>query len=202
MSEIADVAGLRKLYGEPRGRAVTKQLARIDRHCRRFIELSPFLVMATGRPEGPFDASPRGGEPGFVQVRDEGTLLLADSPGNNRLDSMQNLVACPHVGLLFMIPGIEETLRVNGRATIRDDAETLARFAGGKRLPKVVIEVSVLEAYLHCAKAFMRSRLWDPSTHVDRAVLPTTGEILREQTGSDVPPETQDAMRERYRKDL
>lgn len=202
MSEVADVAGLRRLYDEPRGRAVTKQLSRIDRHCRRFIELSPFLVLATGRPEGPFDASPRGGEPGFVQVKDEGTLLLPDSPGNNRLDSMQNLVACRHVGLLFMIPGIEETLRVNGSASIRDDAQTLARFAGGKRLPKVVIEVAVVEAYLHCAKAFMRSRLWDPATHRDRSVFPTTGEILREQTGSDAPAETQEAMRERYRADL
>ncbi len=202
MSAIEDISGLRRLYDEPRGRAVTKQLSRIDRHCRRFIELSPFLVMATGRPEGPFDASPRGGDPGFVQVRDEGTLLIPDSPGNNRLDSMQNLVACPHVGLLFMVPGFEETLRVNGRATIRDDAATLGRFAGGKRLPKAVIEVAVVEAYLHCAKAFMRSRLWDPATHLDRSILPTTGEILREQTGTEAPAETQEAMRERYKKDL
>ena len=115
---------------------------------------------------------------------------------------MQNLLECPHLGLLFMIPGIEETLRVNGRASIRDDAETLAHFADGQRLPKVVIEVAMVEAYLHCAKAFMRSRLWDPAAHVDRSVLPTTGEMLREQTGSDAPPETQDAMRERYRNDL
>lgn len=194
-----DLRRLREIYDPPRGRAVTKELTRLDRHCRRFIELSPFLVIASGAAGGPMDASPRGGEPGFVQVPDEHTLLIPDSPGNNRLDTMENILATGRVGLLFLVPGIDETLRVNGNARLREDAAVLGRFAAMKRAPKVAIEVTVVQAYLHCAKAFMRSRLWDPARHVERSVLPSTGEMIREQSGSADPVESQEAMIERYR---
>lgn len=190
---------LRELYDAPRGRAVTKELARLDRHCRRFIELSPFVVVASGAAGGHFDASPRGGEPGFVQVADDHTLLIPDSPGNNRLDTMENILETGKVGLLFMIPGIDETLRINGRARLLDAPQVLARFAAMKRAPKLAIEVTVAQAYLHCAKAFMRSRLWDPASHVPRSALPSTGEMIREQSGSSEPAESQEAMIERYK---
>ena len=190
---------LRELYDPPRGRAVTKELARLDRHCRRFIELSPFVVIASAGASGALDASPRGGEPGFVQVADEHTLLIPDSPGNNRLDTMENILATGQAGLIFMIPGIDETLRVNGPARLLEAPDVLARFASMARKPKLAIEVRVAQAYLHCAKAFMRSKLWDPSRHVPRSVLPSTGEMIREQSGSTDPVESQEAMIERYR---
>lgn len=198
-SGAIDLQRLRQLYDPPRGRAVTKELARLDRHCRRFIELSPFLVVASAGARGAMDASPRGGEPGFVQVPDEHTLLIPDSPGNNRLDTMENILSTGRVGLLFMIPGIDETLRVNGSARLLDSPEVLARFAGLRRAPKLAIHVGVEQAYLHCAKAFMRSRLWDPASRVDRSVLPSTGEMIREQSGSTDPVESQEAMIERYK---
>ena len=190
---------LRSLYDAPKGRAVTKELDRLDRHCRRFIELSPFLVMASGAAAGHFDASARGGPPGFVRVKDERTLLIPDSPGNNRLDSFENILSTGRVGLLFLIPGIDETLRVNGEARIVSDTGTLEPFSTLPRPPKSVIQVAVAQAYLHCAKALMRSRLWDPASRVDRSVMPSTGEMLREQTGSKEEPESQDAMIERYK---
>lgn len=200
---IEDTSELRTLYAPPRGRAVTKEMKKLDRHCRRFIELSPFLVLASGSNEGHFDASPRGGEPGFVKVADDSTLWIPDAKGNNRLDSMQNILASGRVGLLFLVPGIDETLRVNGHARLRSDAGVIERFRERSRPPLSVIEVRVAEAYLHCAKALMRSRLWDPATRVDRSVMPTTGEILRDQCGAgDGPVETQEQMLERYRADL
>ena len=190
---------LRELYDRPRGRAVTKELRQLDRHCRRFIELSPFVVVASGAADGHFDASPRGGEAGFVQVADDRTLLIPDSPGNNRLDTMDNILSTGRVGLLFLIPGIDETLRVNGGARLVEHADVLARFAAMKRPPKLAIEVTVAQAYLHCAKAFMRSQLWDPARHVPRSALPTTGEMIHDQTGSADAPESQEAMVERYK---
>lgn len=196
---IVDARRLRELYAEPRGRAVTKELTALDRHCRAFIALSPFVVVASGAAGGHCDASPRGGEPGFVQVRDDQVLLVPDSPGNNRLDTMQNILSTGKVGLLFMVPGIDETLRVNGAARIVDGAAALAPFAAAKRPPRCAIEVTVAQAYLHCAKAFMRSRLWDPASRVERSALPPMGEMLREQTRSTEPAESQEAMIERYR---
>ena len=192
-------ARLRELYAPAKGRAVTKELARLDRHCRRFIELSPFVVIASAAAHGHLDASPRGGEPGFVQVAGENTLLIPDSPGNNRLDTMENILSTGKAGLLFMIPGIDETLRVNGGARLVEDAATLARFTAMRNPPKLAIEVTVAQAYLHCAKAFMRSKLWDPASRVHRSVLPSTGEMIREQSGSSDPVESQEAMVERYK---
>jgi len=200
--DITTADALRALYPQARERALKKQLAAIDVHARRFIELSPFVVLASGSAAGALDASPRGGAPGFVKVADANTLLIPDSPGNNRLDSCRNIVETGGVGLLFMIPGFDETLRVNGTATLTQDAALLARCADERRTPKLVVRVAVSEVYLHCAKAFMRSRLWAPDARVPRETLPTMGQMLNDQTGIQTPPETHEQMCRRYAADL
>ncbi|MCE7518837.1 pyridoxamine 5'-phosphate oxidase family protein [Vreelandella titanicae] len=192
---------LYQLYPEPKERALKKQLSRLDRHCQRFIELSPFVVIATGNASG-FDASPRGGEPSFIKVVDDLTLVIPDSPGNNRLDSLKNIVESGQAGLLFLIPGVDETLRINGAAHVSVDEEKLQLFASEKRAPKVVIEVTVEEAYLHCAKAFMRSKLWADESRRERSVLPTMGQMIHEQIGRSGSPESQEEMLARYAQDI
>lgn len=200
--EVTSLAALRELYPEPAGRAVLKQMRHLDAHCARFIALSPFVVLATNSADGRADASPRGGAPGFVKVRDAQTLLIPDSPGNNRLDSLGNVIGSGQAGLLFMIPGINETLRVNGKAVLSIDADELAACADDRRRPKLVIRIAVEEAYLHCAKAFMRSGLWQPASQVPRSMLPPTGQMIAEQTGIAGPVETQEEMERRYGPDL
>ena len=201
MAAITTEAELRALYAAPAERALRKELDHLDRHCRRFIAYSPFAVLATADAEGRQDATPRGGAPGFVQVADDHTLLLPDRPGNNRLDSLANLTQRPEVGLLFMVPGVDETLRVNGTAELRDDPDLTGRFAASGRSPRIVIQITVREAYLHCAKALMRSRLWDPDVQIERTELPTMGQMVRDQIGSGN-VETQAEMVERYRDQL
>ena len=193
---------LRATYPPAKERSVKKQLTHLDKHCLRFVSLSPFVVLSSGTLEGGFDASPRGGEPGFVMAPDSTTLLIPDSPGNNRLDTLENIIANGRIGLLFLIPGVDETLRVNGRARLVDDVSLLAHFKNEKRTPKLVIEVKVEDVYLHCAKALMRSKLWDAGLQVERSVLPTMGQMLNEQTGIQVAAETQAQMVERYKADL
>ncbi len=199
---ITTLAGLRGLYAAPAERAVKKQLSALDVHCQRFIGLSPFVVLASGGVEAALDASPRGGSPGFVQVVDEHTLLVPDAPGNNRLDSLENIVTSGEVGLLFLIPGVDETLRVNGRAVLSLEEADLSRCTTEKRRPKLVIRVTVRDAYLHCAKALMRSALWSPAAQVQRTCLPSAGEMLKDHTGVHTPPETLEDMRRRYEPDL
>lgn len=199
---ITTLAQLRSLYPAPKERAVKKQLAALDQHCQRFIALSPYVVLATAGADGRQDASPRGGTPGFVQVPDAHTLLIADSPGNNRLDTLENIVATGRIGALFMVPGVDETLRVNGVAVLSRRAEDIARCTTQRRAPVLVIRVTVDEAYLQCAKALMRSALWAPESRVDRSVLPTAGEMLIDHTGIVTAPETVEEMRRRYQNDL
>jgi len=203
---ITSIDALRALYATPGERAVKKQLSSLDWHCRRFIELSPFLVLATTGETGEMDASPRGGVPGFIKTPDERTLLIPDAPGNNRLDSLENILATGRVGLLFLVPGVDETLRVNGSAVLLRAAGDLALCAAlctdDRRVPKVVVKVSVQEAYLHCAKALMRSRLWSVESQIDRGLLPTLGQMLNDQTNIQVPAETQEEMIKRYGPDL
>jgi len=200
--KITSREALRSLYVQPKGRAVAKQLDFLDAHCRKFISLSPFVVLASASAAMALDASPRGGEPGFVKVIGANTLLLPDAPGNNRLDTLENILQTGKLGLLFLIPGVDETLRVNGAAALSADAAQLALFAHSRRPPKLVIEITVAEAYLHCAKALMRAALWNPATQVDRSVLPSMGEMLKEQTGSEAQAETQAQMLVRYAEDL
>ena len=199
---IDTIDALRVLYAEPGERARRKQLAALDRHCQAFIALSPFAVLSTYGLDGLPDASPRGGEAGFIKVLSNGRLLIPDSPGNNRLDTLENVVQTGRIGLLMLIPGVDETLRVNGDARLSDDMSLRAQCADVRRVPKIVIEVIVREAYLHCAKALMRSRLWDGATRLERSVLPTMGEMIAEQAGIAVVPETDAQMRERYAPDL
>jgi PPOX class probable FMN-dependent enzyme len=199
---ISTIAQLRTLYAAPKERAVKKQLAHLDVHCRRFISLAPFLTVGSCDASGCMDVSPRGGDPGFVKVPDPTTILIPDAPGNNRLDSMENILASPQVGLLFMIPGVDETLRVNGSAVLSCADVDIDLCTNERRRPKLVIRVAVREAYLHCAKALMRSRLWDSGRQIDRALLPTIGEMINDQTGGNSPLETQEEMRKRYTPDL
>jgi PPOX class probable FMN-dependent enzyme len=194
---IESVEELRRHFAEPTGRTVKKQLARLDVHCRNFIRHSPFVVVAS-ESGGKLDASPRGGEPGFVKVVDDETLWIPDAPGNNLLDTLANVVASGRVGLLFLVPGVDETLRVNGAARVSVDPLKLAQFASEKRTPKVLLEVVVEEAFLHCAKALMRSRLWSDEARQPRTVLPTMGEMLADQIGTSGPVETQAEMVARY----
>jgi PPOX class probable FMN-dependent enzyme len=177
ISFISDEMSLRALHHQPMTRATDKVLRELDQHCRRIIALSPFCVIATQGKKGA-DVSPRGDPCGFVRVLDERTLLVPDRIGNNRLDSMTNLLVNPRIGLLFLVPGMNETLRVNGQARITDDARLLAASAVNDRRPRVGLLIAVEEAFLHCAKALVRSALWDASRHVDRATLPSYAAML------------------------
>jgi uncharacterized protein len=202
MNTIDSLQALRSLYDAPRERAIKKQLTALDGHCRAFIALSPLLVLATHGADGRPDASPRGGAPGFCKVGADGLLLVPDAPGNNRLDSLENIVSTGWAGMLFLVPGVDETLRVNGRARLSTAPAYIAAAADPKRAPKLVIELHVEEAYLHCAKALIRSKLWSSDARNPRSVLPTAGRMLADQTGIPTPPETQEEMLARYAPDL
>ena len=172
---------LRAVYREPNQRAALKVLDHLDVHCRNFIALSPFLVLSTASAQGQTDASPRGDPPGFVAAPDEHTLLIPDRPGNNQIDSLRNLAEHSHVGLLFFVPGMNETLRVKGTAEIVTDAAVLELLAVGGKAPLSALRVTVEEAFLHCGRALIRSRLWDPAVRIERSAFPTYGQVLADQ---------------------
>ena len=178
---LTDAAVLRELYGEPPEGAIAKEIDYVHPHYRAMIEASPFMVMATSGPEG-LDVSPRGDPPGFVVVEDARTLLIPDRRGNNRADSLNNLIDDPRIALLFLIPGVGETLRVNGRAEISVDPALLERFPAQGKLPRSVIVVHVERVYFQCPKALVRSDLWNPAKHVERRSLPSAGTILADIT--------------------
>lgn len=178
---ICDVERLEKLYGAPSGAAVEKEIDYLHPHYQKLIAASPFFVLATGSSDG-MDASPRGDAPGFVVVEDEKTLLIPDRRGNNRVDSLRNIIANPRVALLFLIPGIGETLRVNGRAEISTDPALIGRFVVGGKPPRSVIVVHVDTVFFQCARAIFRSKLWDSAQHVDRRSLPSLGTIVSDVT--------------------
>ncbi len=177
---ISDAQALREIYPEPKGIAAEKQLSALDWHCRNFIAHAPFLVLGT---DG--DASPKGDDPGFVQVVDDTTLIIPDRKGNNRMDSLQNILDNPKVGLLFMIPGVDETLRVNGTAELTTDPDVLDPFALNGRAPASAIVVHVEEAYLHCAKALKRAHLWSGAAQVPKGTIPPAGRMFADQLGDD-----------------
>lgn len=179
---IATTAELEQLYSDaPYGPAVFKETDHISPQYRKLIEAAPFCVVATCGPEG-LDCSPRGDPPGFVRVLDAHTLVIPDRRGNNRIDSLRNLVRDPRISLLFLIPGVGETMRINGRARISTDPDLTASFAMNGKVPKCVLVVTVDRAYFQCTKAIIRSKLWDPASIVDRKTLPTPGSILAELT--------------------
>jgi PPOX class probable FMN-dependent enzyme len=168
------------LGGEPSATASGKEIGAFDDHCRAFLARSPFFVLATSAPDGRGDASPKGGPPGFVQVLDDLRLAYGELPGNRRLDSFENALAQPHVGLLFLIPGVEETLRVNGTLSFSREPELLERLALAGKPPAIAVVVRMETAYLHCAKALRRSRLWQPEGWPSLDGLPSAAEIWRD----------------------
>jgi len=201
--QVASDGELRALYPEPSELVQRKDLKRLDRHCRNFIAHSPFVVLATSGADGGVDASPRGDAPGFVTVVDDRTLLIPDRRGNNRLDSMANVVATGQVGLLFLVPGIGETLRVNGRASVVTDQAVLSAMAVNGKAPTAALKVEVEEAFLHCAKAIIRSKLWQDDYRAGRAEIPTLGRMIADQLneGKEV-AETEAHIEQSYREHL
>lgn len=178
---IVSQTELRETYREPAPRAQQKVLDHIDRHARDFIALSPFCVISSLGADGRQDTSPRGDPPGFVAVLDERTLLIPDRPGNNQVDSLQNVIAHPEVGLLFLVPGMNETLRVSGTAEIVTDEALLAPLTVGRKAPPSGLRITVEEAFLHCGRSLIRSRLWEADAQIDRACYPTYGQVLADQ---------------------
>jgi PPOX class probable FMN-dependent enzyme len=181
MSTIAEREKLKAKLGTVGELASGKSLRKLDKYTRTYIARSPFLCIGTADANGNADVSPRGDPPGFVRIIDDETLIIPDRPGNNRADTMLNIIANPNVGLLFMIPGIDDTVRVNGKAEIIDDPQALAPAAVNGKAPRLGIKAKIDEVFFHCAKAFKRSKLWDPSTHEERSFLPGLARMVMEQ---------------------
>jgi PPOX class probable FMN-dependent enzyme len=181
---------LRSHYKAPGERSLRKEMKALDPHAKGFLRRSPFVLIGSSDGNGNADVTPKGDKPGFVAVLDDTTLAIPDRPGNNRLDTWENVIANPAIGLLFLIPGMDETLRVNGEARITVDADLRERLSAEGKLPATVMVVAIKAVYMHCAKAFMRSELWDPATWPDRSTLPTLGQILKDQLAL---PETAEA---------
>jgi hypothetical protein len=176
---ITTLEQLDALYGEKNPNSIAKEIDHLSDGYRKLIEAAPFVAIATGGPEG-FDCSPKGDAPGFVRVLDDRTLAIPDRPGNNRLDGFRNILRDPRIALLFLIPGVGETFRVNGRASISIDPDLMQSFAVNGKLPRSVLIVHIESAFFHCSKAIVRSKLWDPATQIDRKSLPSTGTIIAE----------------------
>jgi PPOX class probable FMN-dependent enzyme len=191
MNKIASVEQLEALYGQPGEASLVKEVDRVTPHYRALIEASPFAVLATSGPEG-LDCSPRGDRPGFVRIADDRTLMLPDRRGNNRVDSLRNIVRDPRAALLFMIPGSGTTLRVNGRAHLSIEPELLASFAVDAKPPRSVIVIAIDAIYFQCARAIVRAELWNPARQVDGKPLPTPGAILAELSEQRVGGEAYD----------
>ncbi len=193
MAAIDSLEALRAHYRAPSERSRRKAIDRLDAHCRTFIAHAPFLVIGTAAANGgPGDVSPRGDGPGFVHVVDDRTILIPDRPGNNRLDTLSNILENPEVAVIFMIPGFDETLRINGRAGLTDNAELLDRMAMGGKPALLAIRVGVREAYIHCNRALRRARLWDEASKPDRAILPGGGRMVHEMAELSGDPEEAD----------
>jgi PPOX class probable FMN-dependent enzyme len=191
MQAITTVDELQAIYGEPRGASLQKEVPRLTQGYRAFVEAAPFVVMATSG-SGGIDCSPKGDAPGFVRILDDQTIAIPDRLGNNRIDNLRNLVEDPRISLLFIIPAVGETLRVVGRAIVTADAELVASFDVGGKLPRSVIVVTIDSVFFHCSKALIRSKLWDAATWPERSDLPSAGTILAEITSGDVDAFTYD----------
>jgi hypothetical protein len=195
---------LDRLYSPPHPRTVQKDIGHVDKYGRRFIELSPFVALASVGANGAVDVSPRGGGPGFVHVAEDGlSLLIPDRPGNNRLDSLRNIAeGSGEIGLMFMIPGIDDIYRVNGRASLVVDEALAQQFVEFGKLPKTLVRVQVREAYLHCPKALMRADLWGDRHRVERSILPSLSEMVSEQVGLPKPTDTHEEQVARWGEQL
>jgi len=190
------------IYGVPKGRAAKKVLPSLEKHSKHFISKSPFMVISTFDKNGNVDTSPRGGRPGFVHILNDNQILIPDAKGNNRVDSLRNIADTARIGALFLLPGIDETLRINGHAKLVTDEKYLSIFANESHPPKTCILIDIKEVFLHCAKALMRSQLWNPDKFIAREDFPTMGRMLKDQLGGDKPIETHKEMVERYLPDL
>jgi hypothetical protein len=193
---------LRELYGYAKGRAKDKQLPSLERHSCNFLAHSPFVTISTYAKSGSVDCSPRGGTPGFVKIINDNCIILPDGKGNNRLDSLVNIIETGQIGCLFLIPGVDETLRINGLARISTSPEYLSLFSDDRNPPKTCIEITIKEVFLHCAKALMRSELWSLKAQIDRADFPTMGAMINDQLSIKDDPESQEDMIARYKRDL
>lgn len=201
MTDIA-ASDLKTIYAKPTERVIAKARPALDVHSKRFIALSPFCVLATSGADGSVDASPRGGNPGFIHVDGDSRLLMPDRPGNNRLDSFRNITeGTGLVQFIFFVPGLNETLRVSGKGTLTDAPDLLAKMVEFGKPPRLVLSVEVSEAYFHCGKAIMRSKLWLAETQVERSAMPSIAEIIHDQTRLG-DPEPQDVIEARYRTQL
>ena len=201
MTELA-ASDLPTIYPKPSPRVIAKARPEIDAHAKNFIAMSPFCVLATSGSDGSVDASPRGGNPGFVSVAGPNRLLMPDRSGNNRIDSFKNIVeGSGFVQLIFFVPGIDETLRVGGKGKLSAEPDLLASMVEFGKLPRAVLSIAVHEAYFHCGKALMRSRLWSKEAQVERSVLPSVSQIIHDQTQLGE-PDTQAEVEARYKKQL
>jgi len=197
-----DSGGLKSIYPDPTPRVIAKARPELDAHARKFIEMSPFCVLATSGADGSVDASPRGGHPGFIRVAGPNALLMPDRAGNNRIDSFKNIVeGSGFVQLIFFVPGIDETLRVGGKGRLSAEPELLAAMQEFGRPPRAILRIDVQEAYFHCGKALMRARLWSKDTQVERAVFPSISQVIHEQTKLGE-AESQAAVEARYQTQL
>ncbi|KIC43567.1 pyridoxamine 5'-phosphate oxidase [Ruegeria sp. ANG-S4] len=189
---VRNETDLRSQFSETHEIAIKKCLKHIDEHARKFIERSPFVCIGTQSPDGSADVSPRGDPCGFVKILDDTTLLIPDRPGNNRLDTLSNILTNSKVGLLFLVPGFDDTMRVNGHAELTRDPDLLSMMAVNERVPKIAIAVHVDEVFIHCAKALRRSKLWDVDQHQNRDDVPSLMKIILDQTsGAPTDPEEQ-----------
>lgn len=200
--KIESIDQLRQIYEQPTGRAAVKTLPRLEKHSVHFIQKSPFVVISTFNKNGEVDTSPRGGNTGFIKVLNDRRIVIPDAKGNRRQDSQINIVETGRIAILFLIPGVNETLRVNGNASIRTDEDVLALFSDEKNPPKTFIQIDVEEMYLHCAKALMRSKLWSEEIKIERSQFPTMSQMMNDQLNSDDEEESQQAMEARYQNDL
>ena len=199
--QLADIDGL---YRAPGKLVLDKVLGHVEKHGKSFIALSPFCVVSSAGPNGAIDVSPRGGEPGFVHVSEDGkTLFLPDRPGNNRLDNIRNLLTGPGwIGMMFMIPGFDDVFRVNGRASASDEADLLAQFVEFGKTPRLVLSIAVEEAFFHCPKAIMRAKLWEPEAQVERSALPSGAEMVMDQLQLGKPQVSDEVIIESYKTQL
>lgn len=199
MSSTFDSVGtpedLRQIYSDPLELSLRKEIDRLDKHCRDFLALSPFMVIGSAGAEGHADVSPKGDQPGFTIVLDDKHILIPDRPGNNRLDTMQNIVENPEVATIFFVPGVKETLRIAGRASVVSDEEVIQRFAVNGKPPKAAVLIEIRQAYMHCAKAISRSKLWEDTYKVERNVLPRYAQMLSDHSSQCMEmDEIQDAI--------
>jgi uncharacterized protein len=191
---------LREIYDQPKGVVLQKTLTALEPHSNNFIEHSPFVVMSTADQNGNMDSSPRGGEAGFIKIIDNKTIIIPDAKGNNLLDSLSNIINSGKIGLIFFIPCVDETLRINGQACIKTDADVMAKFDISKNGKSAIsyIEVNIEQVFLHCAKALLRSKLWSKEAQINRSEFPSMGKMIKDQLQLSNETESQDAMKKRY----